>query len=140
MYLWDFFFFFSFHDYSYCSVCILPQPAFYSQSAFYPWSAVCSLCFTLTVCYVLLRTYLHCTAFRHYVINDLYYEMIFTISLNEIHMKYMCVETSMVKMVWLEGLMWSQFYKEYKTYWNGCQYTVRCQGTFVQNQAGLCQN
>ena len=24
------------------------------------------------VCYVLLRTYLHCTAFRHYGINDLY--------------------------------------------------------------------
>ena len=33
-----------FHDYNLCSVCILPQPAFYSQSAvcIYPWSAVCS--------------------------------------------------------------------------------------------------
>ena len=32
-----------FHDYSLCSVCILLQPALYTQSAFYPWSAVCSL-------------------------------------------------------------------------------------------------
>ena len=34
-----------FHDYNLCSVWILPQPAFYSQSAvcIYPWSAVCSL-------------------------------------------------------------------------------------------------
>ena len=33
-----------FHDYNLCSVWILPQPAFYSQSAvcIYPWSAVCS--------------------------------------------------------------------------------------------------
>ena len=32
------------HDYNLCSVWILPQPAFYSQSAvcIYPWSAVCS--------------------------------------------------------------------------------------------------
>ena len=31
-----------FRDYSLCSVCILPQSAFYSPSAFYPWSSVCS--------------------------------------------------------------------------------------------------
>ena len=30
MYLWDFFALKPFHDYSLCSVCILPQPAFYS--------------------------------------------------------------------------------------------------------------
>ena len=40
MYLRDFFALKPFHDYSLCSVCILPQPAFYSQSA------VCSLHFT----------------------------------------------------------------------------------------------
>ena len=39
-----------FCDYSLCSVCILPQSVFYTQSAFYPWSAVCSLRFTLTGC------------------------------------------------------------------------------------------
>ena len=38
-----------FRDYSLCSVSILPQSAFYTQSAFYPWSAVRSLRFTLTV-------------------------------------------------------------------------------------------
>ena len=37
------------------------------------------------VCYVLLRTCLHCTALRHYCM--LYYEMIFIIFLNKIHMK-----------------------------------------------------
>ena len=32
MYLRDFFSLKPFHNYSLCSVCILPQPAFYSQS------------------------------------------------------------------------------------------------------------
>ena len=50
------------------------------------------------------------------------------------------IETSLEKFVWLEELIWSQFYKKYKTYWNGCQYVVRYQGTFAQSQAGLCQN
>ena len=58
MYLRDFFALKPFHDYSLCSVCILPglrftlslQSAF---SAFYPWSAVQvrSLRFTLTGLY-----------------------------------------------------------------------------------------
>ena len=45
MYLRDFFALKPFHDYSLCSVCILPQPAFYSQSAvcILPQSAVCVL-------------------------------------------------------------------------------------------------
>ena len=55
MYLRDFLALKPFHDYSLCSVCILPQPAFYSQSAvcILPLvrnlqSAVRSLRFTLT--------------------------------------------------------------------------------------------
>ena len=61
MYLRDFLALKPFHDYSLCSVCILPQPAFYSQSVvcilhsvcILPLvrslqSAVCSLRFTLT--------------------------------------------------------------------------------------------
>ena len=40
--------------------------------------------------------------------------MIFIIYLNEIHMKYMCIETSLVNFVGLEGLMWSQFLKNIK--------------------------
>ena len=57
MYLRDFFALKPFHDYSLCSVCILSQPAFYSQSAvcILPLvrslqSAVRSLRFTLTEC------------------------------------------------------------------------------------------
>ena len=41
--LWDFFALKPFHDYSLCSVCILPQPAFYSQSAVYILNSVCIL-------------------------------------------------------------------------------------------------
>ena len=55
MYLRDFLVFKPFHDCSLCSVCISPQPAFYSQSAvcIFPLvrslqSAVRSLRFTLT--------------------------------------------------------------------------------------------
>ena len=54
MYLRDFFALKPFHDYSLCSVCILPQPAFYSQSAVCILHSVCilplvrSLRFTLT--------------------------------------------------------------------------------------------
>ena len=48
IYLRDFFALKALHDYSLCSVCILPrlrftlslQSAFYTQSAFYPWCAV----------------------------------------------------------------------------------------------------
>ena len=43
MYLRDFFALKPFHDYSLCSVCILPQPAFYSQSAVCILHAVCIL-------------------------------------------------------------------------------------------------
>ena len=50
MHLRDFLALKPFHDNSLCSVCVLPQPAFYSQSAVcilhtvcsYPWSVVCS--------------------------------------------------------------------------------------------------
>ena len=59
MYLRDFFALKPFHDYSLCSVCILPQPVFYSRSAvcILPLvrslqSAVRSLRFTLTGCRV----------------------------------------------------------------------------------------
>ena len=55
MYLRNFFALKPFHDFRLCSVCILPQPAFYSQSAVYilllvssPHSAVRNLRFTLT--------------------------------------------------------------------------------------------
>ena len=56
MYLRDFFALKPFHDYSLCSVCILPRSAFYSQSAVCILHTVCilplvrSLRFTLTVC------------------------------------------------------------------------------------------
>ena len=43
MYLRDFFALKPFHDYSLCSVCILPQPAFYSQSAVGILHTVCIL-------------------------------------------------------------------------------------------------
>ena len=43
MYLRDVFALKPFHDYSLCSVCILPQPAFYSQSAVCILHAVCIL-------------------------------------------------------------------------------------------------
>ena len=43
MYLRDFLALKPFHDYSLCSVCILPQPAFYSQSAVCILHAVCIL-------------------------------------------------------------------------------------------------
>ena len=44
MYLWDFLALKPFHDYScLCSVCILPQSAFYSQSAVCILHAVCIL-------------------------------------------------------------------------------------------------
>ena len=43
MYLRDFFALKPFHDYSLCSVCILPQPAFYSQSAVCILHSVCIL-------------------------------------------------------------------------------------------------
>ena len=43
MYLRDFFALKPFHDYSLCSVCILPQPAFYSQSAVCILHTVCIL-------------------------------------------------------------------------------------------------
>ena len=76
MYLRDFFALKPFHDYSLCSVCILPQPAFYSQSAVCilhsvcilplvrslqsavrsPQSAVRSLRFTLTDCLFRFRS------------------------------------------------------------------------------------
>ena len=43
MYLRDFLAREPFHDYNLCSVCILPQPAFYSQSAVCILHAVCIL-------------------------------------------------------------------------------------------------
>ena len=43
MYLRDFFVLKPFHDYSLCWVCILPQPAFYSQSAVGILHTVCIL-------------------------------------------------------------------------------------------------
>ena len=43
MYLRDFLALKPFHDYSLCSVCILPQPAFYSQSAVCILHTVCIL-------------------------------------------------------------------------------------------------
>ena len=43
MYLRDFLALKPFHDYSLCSVCILPQPAFYSQSAVCILHSVCIL-------------------------------------------------------------------------------------------------
>ena len=43
MYLRDFLALKPFHDYSLCSVCILPQPAFYSQSAVCIIHTVCIL-------------------------------------------------------------------------------------------------
>ena len=43
MYLQDCFALKRFHDYSLCSVSILPQPAFYSQSAVFILHAVCIL-------------------------------------------------------------------------------------------------
>ena len=43
LYLRDFLALKPFHDYSLCSVCILPQPAFYSQSAVCILHAVCIL-------------------------------------------------------------------------------------------------
>ena len=45
MYLWDFFALKvkPLHDYSLCSVCILPQPVFYSQSAVCILHTVCIL-------------------------------------------------------------------------------------------------
>ena len=43
MYLRDFLTLKLFHNYSLCSVCILPQPAFYSQSAVCILHSVCSL-------------------------------------------------------------------------------------------------
>ena len=55
MYLRDFLTLKPFHNYSLCSVCILPQSAFYSQSAVCILHSVCilplvrSLRFTLTV-------------------------------------------------------------------------------------------
>ena len=48
MYLRDFLALKPFHDYSLCSVCILPQPAFYSQSAVCILPLVRSLRLTLT--------------------------------------------------------------------------------------------
>ena len=49
MYLRDFLALKPFHDYSFCSVYILPQPAFYSQSAVCILHAVCILLLVLSL-------------------------------------------------------------------------------------------
>ena len=79
MYLREFLALEPFLDYSLCSVCILPQPAFCSQSAvcILPLvrslqSAVCSLRFTLTGCSKVVSREFTCNIILVYELDKLH--------------------------------------------------------------------
>ena len=67
MYLQDFFALKPLHDYSLCSVCILPQPAFYSQS---------TVCILHTVCILplvcSLQSSVRSLCFTHWLLPNIY--------------------------------------------------------------------